>query len=87
MEALDDQEADYRLGPEFDQTIATMGTFLAKSPIELAQGVSAKIGERIVLQNGAETRSVYVPCGLRFDAPARRAPSSLGWACPQFGSI
>jgi hypothetical protein len=41
MDALDDQEADYRLGPEFDQTVAIMGTFLAKSSLELAQGVSA----------------------------------------------
>ncbi|MFX7548902.1 hypothetical protein ABTJ50_21410, partial [Acinetobacter baumannii] len=69
MEALDDQESEYRLGPAFDQTVATMGSFLAKSPIERAQGVTAKIGERIVLQNGAQTTSVYVapPVDYVFD--------------------
>ncbi len=60
MDALDDEEAGYRLGPGFDQTIEQMGTFLRKAPIVLAQGVSAQVGQRILLQNetGA-ARSVY----------------------------
>jgi hypothetical protein len=51
MNALDDEEATYRLGPSFDETVTAMGKFLAKAPINLAQGVEAQVGERIVLQN------------------------------------
>jgi hypothetical protein len=60
MDALDDEEAVYRLGPDFDEIVTTMGDFLRKSPIPLAQDVQARIGERIILNNDAETRSVYV---------------------------
>jgi hypothetical protein len=87
MDALDDQEADYRLGPEFDQTVATMGTLLAKSSIELAQGVSARIGERIVLQNGVETRSVYVapPVDYVFDRTGAKSAEFAWVGLSQFG--
>ena len=41
-EAFDNEETACRLGSDFDRTIEQMGTFLRKSPIALAQGVSAR---------------------------------------------
>lgn len=38
LNALDDQEASYRTGPSFDETVRKMGEFLARKPIRLADG-------------------------------------------------
>ena len=59
MNALDDEQAAYRLGPDFDGIVTKMGAHLAKTPLPVALGVQARIGERIVLKNNDTTRSVY----------------------------
>ncbi|MGC1863373.1 MAG: hypothetical protein WA733_20205 [Methylocystis sp.] len=58
--AIDDAEANFRLGPAFDAVVERMGDFLRrKSPVSLAQGVEAHVGSRLVIENGAESTSVY----------------------------
>lgn len=60
-DALDDQEAAYRLGPAFDESVAKMGEFLRKTPVPLALGQSAYVGDRIILSNdNSDTTNVYV---------------------------
>jgi hypothetical protein len=66
MDALDDEEAAYRLGPDFDDVIATMGNFLRKSTITLAQDVYARVGDRIILDNDDETRTVYLASNVDY---------------------
>lgn len=58
MNALDDQEASYRTGPNFDKALEKMGEFLSRQPILLGQGIEAAVGGRILLQNDAQTRIV-----------------------------
>jgi hypothetical protein len=87
MNALDDEQAVYRLGPDFDGVVRKMGVHLAKTPLPIAQGVQAKISERIVLRNDDTTRSVYVtpPVDYVFD---RTGAKSAAYAWPglsQFG--
>lgn len=59
-EAIDELEASFRKGPEFDAIVEKMGGVLSKNPIELAQGYMAKIGGRISLDSAEESRSIYV---------------------------
>jgi len=87
MNALDDEQAAYRLGPDFDGVVGKMGTYLAKTSLPIAQGVEAKITDRIVLTNDDTTRSVYVtpPVDYVFD---RTGAKSAAYAWPglsQFG--
>src|SRR5262249_34403060 len=87
MNALDDEQAAYLLGPAFDQVVDKMGAHLARTPLSIAQGVQAKIGERIVLKNDDTTRNVYVtpPVDYVFD---RTGAKSAPYAWPglsQFG--
>lgn len=61
MDALENEEAAFTLGPSFDKTVEQMGDFLRRAPIDLAVGISAKIGDRIVLSNdNSESSNVYV---------------------------
>lgn len=58
--AIDDAEANFRLGPAFDAIVDKMGEFLRrKSPVMLGQGIEARVGNRLVIENGAESTSVY----------------------------
>jgi hypothetical protein len=58
--AVDDIEASFRVGPEFDAVVMKMGDFLRrKSPVGLAQGVKASIGSRLAIGNTIETVSIY----------------------------
>jgi hypothetical protein len=85
--ALDDAQADYLLGPAFDQVVEKMGAHLSKTPLQVAQGVEAHITDRIILKNDDATRSVYVvpPVDYVFD---RTGAKSAAYAWPgltQFG--
>ena len=87
MTRLDDEQAAYRLGPEFDGIVGKMGTHLAKTPLPIAQGIQARVGDRIVLKNDDSARSVYVtpPVDYVFD---RTGAKSTAYAWPglsQFG--
>lgn len=60
-EAIDGLEANFRLGPAFDNIVERMGEFLRrKSPVDLAQGVQARIGSRIAIENHGDRTSVYI---------------------------
>jgi hypothetical protein len=59
-EAIDDAEANFRRGPDFNAIVERMGKFLRqKSPITLAQGVEAIIGARLTIENHGDATSVY----------------------------
>jgi hypothetical protein len=59
-DAVDDIEAKFRVGPAFDAVIERMGDFLRKkSPINLALGLEAKIGNRLRLQNEGDGTCIY----------------------------
>lgn len=59
-DAIDDIEAAFRLGPAFDATVDRMGEFLRKkSPVLLADGIQATVGERVVVSNSDKGTSVY----------------------------
>lgn len=58
--AIDDAEANFRLGPAFNAVVDKMGEFLKrKSPVMLGQGIEARVGDRLVIENEAESTSVY----------------------------
>jgi hypothetical protein len=60
-DAIDEVHANFRLGPAFDGIVERMGEFLhRKSPVSLAQGVEARIGERLTIENHGDRTSVYV---------------------------
>lgn len=60
LSAIDDVQANFRLGPDFDKVVEQMGEFLRrKSPIILAPGCSAKIGKRLRLANQGGLTSIY----------------------------
>ncbi len=47
MSALDDQQARYLLGPDFDEVVTKLGALLSKTKLPIALGQDAKIGDRI----------------------------------------
>nr|WP_321358918.1 Piwi domain-containing protein [uncultured Hyphomonas sp.] len=57
--ALGRVESRYRLGPDFDQQVELMGTFLRKKSVTLGDGIEAIVGERIAFSNTGETPSIY----------------------------
>lgn len=58
--AIDDVEAKFRLGPDFDKVVDKMGDFLQrKSPIELAPGFEIRVGARLKLANAPNRTCVY----------------------------
>jgi len=81
MQALDDQQARYLVGPDFDGVVGKLGAHLAKTKLPIAIGQDAKIGDRIVLENDDTTRSVYVtpPVDYVFD---RTGAQSNAYAWP-----
>ena len=87
MNALDDEQAAYRLGPDFDGVVGKMGTHIAKTPLPIAQGIEAKITDRIVLKNDDTMRSVYItpPVDYVFDRTGAKS-SAFAWpGLSQFG--
>lgn len=59
-EAIDDIEAKFRLGPDFDKVVERMGEFLRKkSPIVLAPGFAATLGARLRLRNDRDRTCIY----------------------------
>ncbi len=79
--AIDDVEAKFRLGPDFDKVVERMGTFLrGKSPIALAPGFEVKVGARLQLKNEPNRTCIYKapPVEYVFDrAGAQR--SDFAW--------
>jgi len=60
-DAIGDIEANFRRGPDFNAVVDRMGEFLRrKSPVTLAQGVEARIGDRLAIENGGDGTSVYL---------------------------
>jgi hypothetical protein len=58
--AVDDVEAEFRVGPKFDEIVNKMGEFLRrKSPVLLAQNVAVQIGNRLSIENTLDTTSIY----------------------------
>jgi hypothetical protein len=80
MNALDDEQAAYRLGPDFDGVVGKMGTHLAKTPLAVAQGVQARVAERIILKNDDTGHSVYVtpPVDYVFDRTGTKS-NTFSW--------
>jgi hypothetical protein len=59
-DAIDEAEANFRLGPKFDELVERMGEFLRrKSPVTIAQDLQARINERLVIENHGDHTSVY----------------------------
>lgn len=66
-DAIDSVEACFRTGPAFDATVDRMGEFLRKkSPILLAEGVQAMVGERVVITNSSEGTNVHVVLPIEY---------------------
>jgi hypothetical protein len=85
--ALDDAQADYLLGPAYDEIVDKMGAHLAKTPLQIAQGVEARIAERIVLKNDDATRNVYLmpPVDYVFDRTGAKSAAFAWPGLAQFG--
>lgn len=66
-DAINDFEAAFRLGPAFNGIVDRMGEFLRKkSPLLLAQGIQATVGERVVIRNSDEGTSVYTVPAIEY---------------------
>lgn len=75
MSALDDEQARYLLGPDFDEVVTKLGALLSKTKLPIALGQDAKIGDRIVLANSDTAQAVYVapPVDYVFGLPTHEA--------------
>ncbi|NJO32011.1 MAG: hypothetical protein HC869_01615 [Rhodospirillales bacterium] len=59
-DAIDDVEANFRLGPAFNAVVDRMGEFLRrKSPVTLAEGIEARVGDRLAIENDDGGTAVY----------------------------
>jgi hypothetical protein len=58
LNALDDEEAGYRTGPNFDEAIKKMGSYLVKKAIKLGDGIEATVGDRIMFANDGPARNI-----------------------------
>lgn len=87
LNALDDQEAGYRMGPRFDEAVRKIGEFLARKPIMLADGISAQVGRRIVFANEGQARNVRLATTVEYVFDRTGAKSSeYAWkGLSQFG--
>jgi hypothetical protein len=87
LSALDDEQAAYLLGPDFDDVVTKMGAHLAKTPLPLAQGVEGRLAERIILTNDDTTRNVYVapPVEYVFDRTGAKSSEYAWLGLSQFG--
>ena len=57
--AMDDAQAAYQLGPDFDTKVERVGKYLARKPIPLALGLQARLGQRLTIINDDDANSVY----------------------------
>jgi hypothetical protein len=87
MLALDDEQAGYLLGPDFDEVVEKLGTLLAKTKLPIALGQDARIGERIVLANNDTSETVYVapPVDYVFDRTGAQSNAFAWPGLTQFG--
>lgn len=85
--ALDDQEAEYRLGPEFDKIVEQTGSHLMKTVLPLADGIEASIVERITLRNSEHGVSVrkIAPVDYVFDRTGRKSAPFAWKGLSDFG--
>ncbi|WP_291198188.1 Piwi domain-containing protein [Hyphomonas sp.] len=86
-QALEQSEAKYRLGPDFDERVNEMAYVLSKKPIVLAQGVEAVIGDRIALDNDCETPCIYAapPVDYIYDRTGARSARTAWDGLVQYG--
>ncbi|MDF0492253.1 argonaute/piwi family protein [Bradyrhizobium yuanmingense] len=87
MLALDDEQAGYLLGPDFDRVVEKLGTLLTKTKLPIALGYDARIGERIVLANSDTSETVYVapPVDYVFDRTGAQSNAFAWPGLTQFG--
>ena len=87
MSALDDQQAGYLLGPDFDEVVSKLGALLSKTNLPIALGQDAKIGDRIVLANSDTAQTVYVapPVDYVFDRTGAQSNAFAWPGLSQFG--
>jgi hypothetical protein len=68
--AVDDVEAEFRVGPKYDGIVERMGGFLRrKSPVRFGDNLFGKIGTRLKIENHLDTISIYTtpPVDYVFD--------------------
>jgi len=87
MSALDDQQARYLLGPDFDEVVTKLGALLSKTKLPIALGQDAKIGDRIVLANSDTAQTVYVapPVEYVFDRTGAQSNAFAWPGLSQYG--
>ncbi|MCP1830713.1 hypothetical protein J2R76_007413 [Bradyrhizobium sp. USDA 4532] len=87
MLALDDEQAGYLLGPDFDEVVEKLGTLLTKTKLPIALGQDARIGERIVLANNDTSETVYIapPVDYVFDRTGAQSNAFAWPGLTQFG--
>lgn len=85
--ALDDKQAAYLRGPDYDAVVEKMGSHLARTPLRITEGYEARIGDRIVLQNDDTSRSVYLapPVDYVFDRTGAKSDSYAWPGLSRFG--
>lgn len=57
--AMDNAQAAYQLGPDFDAKVDMVGRYLARKPIPLALGLQAHLGQRLIIVNDDHANSIY----------------------------
>ncbi|WP_316191041.1 argonaute/piwi family protein [Bradyrhizobium sp. SZCCHNS2096] len=87
MSALDDEQASYLLGPDFDEVVSKLGALLSKTKLPIALGHDATIGDRIVLANSDTAQTVYVapPVDYVFDRTGAQSNAFAWPGLSQFG--
>jgi hypothetical protein len=87
MLALDDEQARYLSGPDFDEVVSRLGALLSKTSLPIALGQDAKIGDRIVLANSDTAQTVYVapPVDYVFDRTGAQSNAFAWPGLSQFG--
>ena len=57
--ALDQAQAAYQLGPDFDSKVDEVGKYLAHKPIPLTLDLQAQLGQRLKIANDERANSIY----------------------------
>ena len=86
-DALEDAEARYRLGPQFDTRVEEVGKHLAKKPIEIGEGIEARVGKRLLLLNEEGATCIYPapPVDYVYDRTGANTATTAWDGLEQFG--
>ena len=57
--AMDQAQATYQLGPDFDKKVEEVGRYLSRKPIPLAVDLQAQLGQRLSITNDEHAISIY----------------------------